>query len=66
MGHKDGLFSRFYLTEISQADEVTPAADWWSVGALLYEIITGQVRPILISLGKISNTYCMALNNSLV
>ena len=31
------------LTEIWQVDDVTPAADWWSVGALLYEIITGQV-----------------------
>jgi len=32
-----------YITEISQIGEVTAAADWWSVGALLYEIITGQV-----------------------
>lgn len=32
-----------YMTEISQIGEVTAAADWWSVGALLYEIITGQV-----------------------
>lgn len=31
------------MTEISQIGEVTAAADWWSVGALLYEIITGQV-----------------------
>ncbi|XP_068683984.1 ribosomal protein S6 kinase-like 1 isoform X2 [Montipora foliosa] len=28
--------------EIWQLSEVTAAADWWSVGALLYEIITGQ------------------------
>ena len=32
------------LAEIWQVDEVTAAADWWSVGALLYEIITGQVN----------------------
>ena len=32
-----------YMSEISQIGEVTAAADWWSVGALLYEIITGQV-----------------------
>lgn len=31
------------MSEISQIGEVTAAADWWSVGALLYEIITGQV-----------------------
>ena len=31
-------------SEIWQVDEITVAADWWSVGALLYELITGQVR----------------------
>lgn len=35
--------NHFYCApEISQIGEVTAAADWWSVGALLYEIITGQ------------------------
>ena len=32
-----------FSIEVWQVDEVTAAADWWSVGALLYEIITGQV-----------------------
>ena len=31
-------------SEIWQVEEITVAADWWSVGALLYELITGQVR----------------------
>ena len=37
------LLSLINFTEMWQVDEVTPAADWWSVGALLYEIIIGQV-----------------------
>lgn len=35
------------MAETWQVDEVTAAADWWSVGALLYEMITGQVSDLL-------------------
>ena len=35
---------RLNSSEVWQIDEITVAADWWSVGALLYELITGQVR----------------------
>lgn len=39
--------NHFYCApEIWQVDDITPAADWWSVGALLYEIITGQALSI--------------------
>ena len=37
---------RLNSSEVWQIDEITVAADWWSVGALLYELITGQVRVI--------------------
>ena len=41
---------RLNSSEIWQIDEITVAADWWSVGALLYELITGQVRVIYLLL----------------
>ena len=35
------------VAETWQVDEVTAAADWWSVGALLYEMITRKVGGLL-------------------
>ncbi|KAL9954054.1 hypothetical protein ACROYT_G041545 [Oculina patagonica] len=39
----EAAMNHFYCApEMWQVEEVTAAADWWSVGVLLYEIITGQ------------------------
>lgn len=34
------------LTEIGGVSRVTEACDWWSLGALLFELLTGMVRHI--------------------
>lgn len=31
------------LTEIGGVSRVTEACDWWSLGALLFELLTGMV-----------------------
>ncbi|XP_031562784.1 ribosomal protein S6 kinase delta-1-like [Actinia tenebrosa] len=36
------LEEEYCAPELFRLEGVTPAADWWSVGALFYEILTGQ------------------------
>ena len=33
-----------FCAELRGLAEPTPAADWWSLGAIFFEVFTGQVR----------------------
>ena len=33
-----------FLQEIGGVSKITEACDWWSLGALLFELLTGMVR----------------------
>lgn len=57
------------LTEIGGVSRVTEACDWWSLGALLFELLTGMVsqgstrmfslmKSETMSLGHSSHTFC--------
>lgn len=35
--------SQFVFAEIGGVSRVTEACDWWSLGALLFELLTGMV-----------------------
>ena len=35
-------------TEVSSVFEVSAACDWWSVGVLLFELLTGKVRNLFL------------------
>ena len=34
----------FPVSELCGLSEADPAADWWSLGAILFEILTGKVH----------------------
>ena len=40
--------------ELEGLVEPTPAADWWSLGAILFEILTGKVMGLYWAIGLIS------------
>ena len=33
----------FLVLELSGLDEATVSADWWSLGAILFELLTGEL-----------------------
>ena len=37
----------FLFTEAKSVFPLSPAADWWSVGAILFELLTRKVIPML-------------------
>ena len=39
----------FPLIEIQGLKESSPAADWWSLGAILFELLSGEVSPLTLS-----------------
>ena len=41
--------------EISRGEKITVAADWWSLGVLSYELITGKVDLLFTSISDIHN-----------
>ena len=36
-------FVALYVIELCGLSEVHPSADWWSLGAILFEILAGKV-----------------------
>ncbi|GLH16575.1 Protein kinase C, eye isozyme, partial [Gryllus bimaculatus] len=41
--NREAVENLYAAPEITSIFEATPAADWWSLGALLFELITGKV-----------------------
>ena len=39
--------------EVYSIDEISDAVDWWSFGAILYELLVGMVRSIFFYLCKV-------------
>lgn len=43
VGVRETRVSLLSLSELQGLEEGSPAADWWSLGAILFEVLTGQV-----------------------
>ena len=43
------LMDLFPCAEVCHVEDLSPAADWWSVGALLYELITSKVNEMYLN-----------------
>lgn len=46
------------LTEIGGVSKATEACDWWSLGALLFELLTGMVSVFSLISSKAWNCFC--------